>query len=246
MIRCLIADDEQPAREELRRTLAGIPDLEVAGESRNGIEALEAIDTLKPDLLLLDIEMPGMTGIEVLANHPAPPLTVFVTAYNDYAIKAFEARALDYILKPFRQERVREAVERARAALAANKALEREQIRSLVREARPAAFRLAARAGKRIVLLPLADILHITVEDKLAFVHTASARHMSDRTIAELEAMLEDQTFFRISRQELVNLEHVSELIPWFNGAWKVRLKDGRELDVTRDRARELKALLGI
>lgn len=250
-IRTLLVDDEDLARAALRRELerAAFPDIEISGESRNGIEAIEMIGELRPDLVLLDIEMPGFDGFEVVQQLPNPPAIVFVTAYDEYAVRAFEANAIDYLLKPVQPERLERALARVRkrvpgALLETNTEL--KDIREVARERSGPLRRIAARRGKRIVIVPLREVIRVEIEDKLVFAITAIDRLLVEKTISELETMLEPAGFLRISRAELVNLEMVKELVPWFSGTWRVKLTNGEERDVSRERARQLKEAMGI
>lgn len=247
MIRAVVVDDEELARRSLIAVLRGEPDIEIVAEAANGLEALERIGEHEPAVVFLDIEMPGLNGFEVLENLKAAPLIVFVTAYDEYAVRAFEASAIDYLLKPIQPQRVHQAVERVRASIERGTAPGAEALRKLLADLRPAAPRkIAARKGKRIVLLSLKEITRAAIEDKLVFLHTANERFLTDKSIAELETQLETGGFFRISRGELVNLEYVREIVPWFSGTFKVRLSTGVELDVSRERGRLLKEILNI
>ncbi|MDQ6704990.1 MAG: LytTR family DNA-binding domain-containing protein [Acidobacteriota bacterium] len=248
MIRALIVDDEDLARVNLRRVLDGEENVEVIGEAANGIDALEKIGDLNPDVVFLDIEMPGLNGMEVARNMTGEPgsgpLIVFATAYDEFAVKAFEANALDYLLKPIQPQRVREALGRVTAALRSGRSEYTESLTQVLSGV--TLNKLAVRRGKRIVLLALKEIFQISIEDKLVFVHTEKERFLIERTIGDLEEMLGDSGFLRISRGEVVNLEHVRELIPWFSGTWRVKLSNSTELDVSRDRARRLKEIMGV
>jgi DNA-binding LytR/AlgR family response regulator len=247
MIRALVVDDEELARRSLIAALAYEQDLQVVAEASNGLEALERIPEHQPDIVFLDIEMPGLNGFEMLDNLKAAPLIVFVTAYDEYAVRAFEANAIDYLLKPLQPQRVRQAVERVRVALAKGAESNSEALRKLIAELRPGAPRkIAARKGKRIVLLSLKEVIRAAIEDKLVFLHTATDRFLTDKSIGELETLLDAGGFFRISRGELVNLEYVREIVPWFSGTYKIRLSTGEELDVSRDRGRRLKEVMNI
>jgi len=247
VIRALVVDDEELARRSLMAALGIEQDLQVVAEASNGLEALERISEHEPDVVFLDIEMPGLNGFEVLANLKAAPLIVFVTAYDEYAVRAFEANAIDYLLKPTQPQRVVQAVERVRTALAKGVGPNTEALRKLLAELRPAGpQKIAARKGKRIVLLPLKEVMRASIEDKLVFLHTANERYLTDKSVGELEIQLESSGFFRISRGELVNLEYVCEIVPWFSGTYKIRLTTGSELDVSRDRGRRLKEVMNI
>jgi two-component system LytT family response regulator len=245
-LRALIVDDEDLARSALRRLLAETGGVEIVGEASNGVEALEAIAELRPDVALLDIEMPGFDGFEVMQQLENPPAIIFVTAYDDYAVRAFEANAIDYLLKPVRLERLARALGRVRERLGTPDAARDREVREVARERGGPLQRIAARRGKRIVIVPVRDIIRIEIEEKLVFAVTANDRLLIEKTITELEAMLEPAGFLRISRGELVNLETVKELLPWFSGTWRVKLANGEERDVSRDRAKQLREAMGI
>ena len=248
-IRTLLVDDEDLARLALRRALASSPDIEIVGEASNGVEAIEMIGDLRPDLVLLDIEMPGFNGFEVVQQVSNPPAIVFVTAYDEYAVRAFEANAIDYLLKPLQPERLDRALARVRnriptGTIPTNSEL--TDMRMVARERSGPLLRIAGRRGKRIVIIPLREIIRVEIEDKLVFAVTAADRLLLEKTISELETMLEPAGFLRISRGELVNLETVKELVPWFSGTWRVKLMNGEERDVSRERAKQLKEAMGI
>jgi two-component system, LytTR family, response regulator len=244
-IRALLVDDEDLARIALRRALEPERDIEIVGEAANGVEAIEMIAELRPDLVLLDIEMPGFDGFEVVQQLTDPPVIVFVTAYDEYAVRAFEANAIDYLLKPVQPERLARALARVRQRIP-----RREEhggrVKEIARERGGPVRRIAARRGKRIVIVPLREVIRVEIEDKLVFAITANDRLLVEKTISELEAVLEPAGFLRISRGELVNLEMVKELVPWFSGTWRVKLANGEERDVSRERARQLKEAMGV
>lgn len=249
MIRALVVDDEELARQHLVRLLRDQQDVEVAGEAANGYEALERIEEKKPDLVFLDIEMPGFDGFEVLENLADPPLIVFATAYDRYAIRAFEANALDYLLKPIQADRVTKCLDRVRKAMSGGgqpAPMYANLLSDLAAQRGAARTRLAVRRGKRIIVLPVSEVLYIGLEDKLTFVYTDKERFFSDKNLGQLEEALAGSGFFRISRSDIVNVDAVRELLPWFSGTYKVKLTNNTELDVSRERARELKALLGM
>lgn len=253
MIRTLLVDDEELARATMRRALLAAPEFEgfeIVGEAANGVEALEAIEEFRPDLVFLDIEMPGFGGFEVIQQLSNVPAIVFVTAYDEYAVRAFEANALDYLLKPVQPERLRRALGRIRQRFVSSSAQRsREQdacIAEIVAHRSGPPKRLAARRGKRIVIIPLREIIRIEIEDKLVFACTAKERLLIEKSIGELDAMLQPAGFLRISRGELVNLEMVRELAPYFSGTWRVKLANGEERDVSRERARQLKEAMGV
>jgi two-component system, LytTR family, response regulator len=247
VIRAMVVDDEELARRSLIATLASEPELQVVAEAANGVEALERIAEHSPDVIFLDIEMPGLNGFEMLDNLTAAPLVIFVTAYDEYAVRAFDAHAVDYVLKPIQPARVHQAVDRVRTTLQNGARANDDTLRRLLAQLRPATpNKIAARKGKRIVLLSVKEVIHAAIDDKLVFLHTASERYLTDKSIGELEESLESSGFFRISRGELVNLEFVREIVPWFSGTYKIRLSTGAELDVSRDRGRRLKEVMNI
>jgi two-component system LytT family response regulator len=246
MIRMLLVDDEELARSTMRRALAAIPDIEIAGEAGNGVEAIETIAELRPDAVLLDIEMPGFNGFEVVQQLANPPIIVFVTAYDEYAVRAFDANAIDYLLKPVQPERLETTLARVRERLAARVPEQNKGVAEIARQRSGPIRRLAARRGKRIAIVPLREVNRIEIEDKLVFACTPTERLLIEKTIGELETLLEPSGFLRISRGELVNLDKVSELMPWFSGTWRVRLSNGEERDVSRERAKQLKEAMGV
>ena len=245
MIRALIVDDEQPARQLLVRLLREHPDVRVVGEAANGLEALQLVADTKPDVMFLDIEMPGLDGFEVLTQLMTPMLIVFTTAFNEYAVRAFDANAVDYLMKPIQATRLADALERMRERRTRPDDDVRVSLQNALKALNIAVpAKVAARRGQRIILLAPREIVYAGVEDQLVFLHTASERFSTDRTIAELEELLGPAGFVRVSRSAIVNLHYARELLPWASGTWKVRLTNGVELDVSRERARSLKARL--
>ena len=246
MIDCLIVDDEAPARRHLVRLLHEHPDVRVSGEAMNGLEALQRIGDHPPAVVFLDVEMPGLNGFEVLQQLAAPPVVVFVTAYDQYAVKAFGANAIDYILKPVTAARLDQAMTKVRTSLTRPHDAYVAALRATLAhvQSRPVA-KLAGQRGKRVVLVAPEEVLYAVAEDKLVFLCTSRERLLINRTIAELEELLCPRGFIRTSRSVLLNLEHARELVPWSSGTWKVKLSNGTEVGVSRERARELKSLIG-
>ncbi len=246
-MRVLIVDDEQPARMALRRSLAAFPNVEIAGEAANGTDAIEAMEALRPDAIFLDIEMPGLNGFDIVAELDSPPPIVFVTAYDQYAVRAFETNAVDYLLKPVEPAALARSVKRLEEQLI-RPGLTGEllqQLRATLQPKIPA--KLAARRGKKVVLLSRRDVLYVQAEERLVFLCTASGRYLTNRTVAELESLLPEGEYFRLNRGTIVQLEAVTEMYPWMtSGAWRVKLTDGTELDVSRDRAPLLREAVGL
>jgi len=246
-MRTLIVDDEAPARERLKRYLATLGGVKVIGEAIDGLQAVEMIEAKSPDLVLLDIQMPGLDGfgvVEALAN---PPLIVFVTAYDQYAIRAFEVHALDYLLKPFSRRRLAQAIDRAQHSVAEGQdasAKLRPLLESLAAEGRYLT-RLAVRDQKSIRVLDADRIDWIGIEDEQVLVHAGEQTYPVRRTLAELEARLDPKHFFRAHRSVIVNLDRIQEIIPWFKGSHILRLTTGAEVDLSRAQARALRRILG-
>jgi DNA-binding LytR/AlgR family response regulator len=244
-IRVMIVDDEELARARIRGLLDAFDGLECVGEAENGPQAVERIRELKPDLVFLDIQMPGMDGFEVLAALEDVPLVIFATAYDEYALKAFEVNSIDYLLKPIEKERLAQAIERARGLLAGGRELGREieRIAGLVRTR--GVDRLPVQKGKKIVLVEHADVVWIEASEGLVFVHTKDQRFLINSTMAELESRLDPGSFFRTHRSSIVNLSHIVEIVPWFSGKYRIIVDDAEhsELVLSRARAKALRAV---
>lgn len=246
-LRTLIVDDEIPARERLKRLLADLEGVELIGEAEDGAQAVEAIEREKPDLVLLDIQMPGLDGFGVIEALEDPPAVIFVTAYDEYAIRAFEVNALDYLLKPFSRGRLEKAIHRARQSLAEERdpaAQLGPLLESLAAQGRYL-IRLAVRDRDRIRVLDVDEVDWIGVQDERIVVYVGDQVYLIRRTLSELEARLDPAHFFRAHRSAIVNLDRVKEIIPWFKGSHKLRLTTGAEVDLSRAQARVLRRILG-
>jgi two-component system LytT family response regulator len=245
-IRVLIVDDEAPARERLRRFLEAVQEVEIIGEAQNGIQAVEMIKADRPDLVLLDIQMPGLDGFGVLEALSQPPPIIFVTAYDEYAIQAFEVNALDYLLKPFSKERLEESLQRVRRKVQVDRPFE-EKLSSLLMtlaEQEQYLTKLAVWKRSNVRLLDVDEIDWIGIEGNQVFVHVGEEFYPYHRPLTYLEKELDPRHFFRAHRSAIVNLDRVTEIIPWFKGSHKLRLSTGAEVALSRARARELKTLL--
>ena len=239
-IRALIVDDEPLARQRVRMLLDEEPDVEVVGESGDGFEAADQIQATRPDLVFLDVQMPGMDGFEVLRRVPqaALPVVIFTTAYDQHALRAFEVRALDYLLKPFKPTRFKEAVQRVRE-LIANKqtgVAARELLAFLGQSPAPAGqlTRLAVKTPGKVTFVALDKIHAIEAAGKYAVVHVGKENHALRETMSSLESHLPPQRFLRISRSVIVNIDQIQELQPMFKGENLVVLKNGKSYPTTR------------
>ena len=257
MIRAYLLDDEPLAVDRLRRLLGATGRVEIAGSSTDPDEALAFLRAHDVDLLFLDIQMPGLTGFELLERLERDVAVIFTTAYDRYAIDAFTVNSIDYLLKPIEPERLDRALDKAErmtAPRAAGATTAPRDIRALAREVAAALSpsrkleRIASRVGERTTILDVARVTHFLSKDKLTFAVVDGREHVVDFTLSELEARLDPRRFARIHRATIVNIPLVQELFPAVDGGVLVRLKDGRktELTVARDRVRDLKDRLGI
>ncbi|MBN2186656.1 MAG: response regulator transcription factor [Dehalococcoidia bacterium] len=245
-LRTLIVDDEAPARERLSRQLAGNSLVELIGEAEDGVKAVELIEELNPDLVLLDIQMPGLDGFGVIKMLQKPPLIIFVTAYDEYAIQAFEVNALDYLLKPFTKSRLERAIRRAYQELSkrADFSAKLDAMFKTLREPLHYLDRIAVRKGGKIFVIDAANIDWIGSESGLIFIHTGEERYITNYTLEELENRLNPKVFFRAHRSAIVNLTKIKEIVPWFAGSYRIKLTTGAEVDLSRGQARELRKLI--
>lgn len=249
-IRALIVDDEPLAREWVRSAVAEDPELEVLGECGDGFEAAEAIRRLKPDLVFLDVQMPGLDGFGVLeALSPEEiPAVVFVTAFDQYAVRAFEAQAVDYLMKPFSKDRVEEAVRRVRE-LVKGRSLEdfRESVAKIVekiRRDRSFPEWVLLKAEGKNVFVKVKDIDWIESSRNNVRIHVGATIYLLHETTSAIASRLDPKKFLRIHRSAIVNIERIKELHPWFNGDYAVVLRDGTQLTLSssyRDRLKEFR-----
>jgi two-component system LytT family response regulator len=251
IIRVLLVDDEPLAREMLREMLQSDPHVQIVGESCNGSEALEAIRAKAPDLIFLDVQMPEVGGFDMLASleREELPYVIFVTAYDQYAVRAFEVQALDYLLKPFDQERFDVSWRRAKAQLMRDRNGGMDQrILALLEELKAGnkyLERLVIKAAGRIYFLETSDIDWIEAEGNYVSVHSSKKSHLLRETISSLEAQLDPKKFVRIHRSSIVRLDFIQELQPWFHGEYRVILQDGTQLTLSRNHRDKLQEALG-
>jgi two-component system LytT family response regulator len=250
-VRAVIADDEPLARERLRTLLAGEEWIEVVGEAGDGLAAIDAILRLRPDLVFLDVQMPGATGFDVIEaiGDAKMPFVVFVTAYDKYALKAFDVHAIDYLLKPFDKERFQSGLAKARAHIERRSTGEIERrLLELVQDLRPASNRMerfVIKSGGRVFFVRAEEIDWIEAAGNYVKLHAGPDAHLFRETMNALEARLNPDLFFRIHRSHIINMERVKELQPWFNGEFVVFLKDGTRLTLSRGYREKLQEKLG-
>jgi two-component system LytT family response regulator len=253
--RAFLVDDEPLALRRLERMLREDGRVEILGTATDPERAALEIELLAPDVLFLDIQMPGLTGFDLLGRLDQQPLVIFTTAYDQYALRAFEHHSVDYLLKPVEQEQLDRALSKLER-MAGGEA-PRPEIRELLRQITSAMQpqqnssgpdRIPSRSGERVHFLELARVTHFFAEDKLTYASTGEKNWVVDRTIAELEEKLNPARFVRVHRSTIVNLDYVDELYNWFGGRMMLRLKDPKktEITVSRERLKEPKERLGL
>jgi two-component system, LytTR family, response regulator len=253
-LRTVVVDDEQLAREELCFLLEQIPGIEVVAQAGDGPEALNVIEEHSPDLVMLDVQMPGLSGFEVarrLLNRSESHL-VFVTAYDRHAIEAFDVNAVDYLLKPVEAERLATAVDRVRKRVLADRSgtpgpANLDRVLQLLGERQNRREQLALKVGDRFLLIQAEDVVHASVDDDVITVATNSLSGTSNyRTLDELQARLDPEVFWRVHRSHLVNINKIREIVPWFSRNYILKMKDGKgsEIPVSRSQTRRLREYL--
>lgn len=250
--RALIVDDEAPARTRIRQLLKNESDFEIVADCSNGRQAVDVIGREKPDLIFLDVQMPGLTGVEVCealaAANFALPLVIFVTAYDEYALKAFEVHALDYLLKPFDRERFQKAICRARDQLLRSREGETDaRLSALLADLRAGAKRtdrLVFKENGKVIFLRAENVDWVEADGNYVRIHAGTESHYVRETLAGMEAQLPPSGFMRISRSLLVNLDRIKELQPLFYGDYVVVLSDGSRLNMSRNYRDRLEAIL--
>jgi two-component system LytT family response regulator len=243
-LRVLIVDDEALARQVLREYLEGTPGVDVLGECANGFDAVKAIAERSPDLVFLDVQMPKLDGFEVLELAGRTTPVVFVTAYDEFAVRAFEVHAVDYLLKPVSPERVTEALDRARARL--GKAHEPVPVAALRADARAATplERILVRDGTRVHVIDLDDLDFVQAQDDYVCFHAAGKEYLKEQPLAEVEGLLDAARFVRIHRSFILNIERIARVEPLTRDSRIVILKDGRRLPISRTGYQRLTALM--
>lgn len=238
-LKVLIVDDEPLARDTLRLLLEGQEDVQIVGECSDGLEAVESIRAVGPDVVFLDVQMPGCNGFEVVerVGPENMPITVFATAYDSYALKAFDASALDYLLKPFDDERFERALQRAREAVGQRAEDElRDKLEALIRRDRDTTFltRIMVKSRDSVTFVNVDEIQWIESAGDYVTLKTLDKSHLIRETMTGLEDKLDSSRFVRIHRSTIVNLDYVKELKPYFHGDYIVYMKSGKELKLSR------------
>jgi len=248
-IRTLIVDDMPLSRQRTRRYLAGEPDVEIVGECGDGETALQALDTLTPDLMLLDVQMPGMNGLELLEKIPAErrPAVVFITAFDEFAVPAFAAHAVDFLLKPFDRERVAKVMGRVREHLNAKAdiAPAAQASGSLSEHKGPYLNRIAVKSVGRTVFVAIETVDWLETAGNYVCLHAGKETHLVRETMNQIEFQLDPGQFVRIHRSTMVRIETIREIQPLFNGDRAVILRDGTKLTMSRSYRDKAKAALG-
>jgi two-component system, LytTR family, response regulator LytT len=255
-LRAVVVDDEQLAREEVCFLLGELPGIEVVGQASDGVEALQMIEAENPDLVMLDVQMPGLTGFEVarrLFDAGIESQLVFITAYDQHAIQAFDVNAVDYLLKPVEAGRLLTAVERVRRRLAteggAGRAAggELDRLLQLLSQRQEHREQLAVKISDRFLLIQAEEVVHASVDNDVITVVTNSLSGTSNyRTLDELQARLDPAVFWRVHRSHLVNINKIKEIVPWFSRNYILKMKDakGSEIPVSRSQTKRLREYL--
>jgi two-component system LytT family response regulator len=244
VLRVVIVDDEELARQLLREYLWESGAVEVVGECANGFDAVKVIGETKPDLVFLDVQMPKLDGFEVLELIDPPPAVIFVTAYDQYAMRAFDAHAVDYLLKPFHLDRFQKALERARARLGEA----RTPASELMAAARPPGQvleRVVVKDGSKVHIIPVEKLDYVEAQDDYVALHSEKKSYLKQQTIASVEQQLDPKRFVRIHRSYVVNLERIARIEPYTKDSRVAVLRDGTQLPVSRSGHARLKELLG-
>jgi len=248
LIRVLIADDEAPAREELSYLISKIKDFEIVGVASSGSQAVFLIKELYPRVVFLDIQMPGLNGLEVskaLSSIEPRPITVFVTAHDKYAINAFDAEAVDYLLKPVSENRFLKTVKRIKE-LIRSQLTERIENALLEHGSEPHLKRIPVEKNGRIKLLDAKEIVYFFADQGYILAKTADASYITNFTLNELEDRIDQSVFFRCHKSYMANMDYIREIIPWNYSTYKLIMSNNDEIPVSRQKAKELNAILGL
>jgi len=246
-INTIIVDDEKPARDELAFLLKGFPEINVIGQGKNGVEAVALIKEHAPDLVFLDVQMPGLDGFGVLKKlverKVKVPHVVFATAFDHYAVQAFDVNAVDYVLKPFDKARIAKAIQRARKVMENQATTTEQRLEQLVNQlgaskqtAQP--VKVLVKSQQRLLLVDAENLVFASIEDGLISVVARDVEGSSNyRTLEELHAALDSETFWRPHRSHLVNIHHIKEVVPWFNSTYMLKMNDKKQTDIPVSRS---------
>ncbi len=240
-MKAIIIDDERLARQELKNLLSAYSEIQIVGEANNAEAAVEQIKQLKPDVIFLDIQMPGKNGFELLEEISGVPEVVFVTAYDEYAIRAFEVNALDYLLKPVQPNRLGEPIKKLLNKESSEKSENKEQTQALNDD-----DQVFVKDGDKCWFVKLSDIRLFESEGNYVRVHFDKNRPLILRSLNNLDERLNNKTFFRASRKHIVNLKWVESIENWFNGGLMVKLKGGEQVEISRRQAAKLKDMMSL
>lgn len=247
-LRTILIDDEQPARDVVKHYLKEVPEVEIIGEFQDGFTGLKAIQELKPDLVFLDVQMPKLTGLELLELLEEPPLIIFSTAYDQYAIKAFEMNAIDYLLKPFSKERFMQALQKA-LTLAGNSVKATLPVQNLVKtleESPEFLQRIAVKSRHKVSVVPVDEIVYLEAEGDYVMIHTKEARHLKEKTMKYFEVHLDPGQFIRIHRSFIVNASFIDRIEYYDKESYSVLLKNGAKLRASTSGYKLLKQILNM
>ncbi len=244
MVKVAIVDDEEPARKLLREYLSAYDDVEIVSECANGFEAVKAVTDLKPDLLLLDIQMPRLDGFEVLELIGHEVDVIFVTAYDKYALRAFEVHAVDYLLKPFSSDRLREALDHARKRLATKEKLPVEDLAASARPAGAKLERVLIRDGSNVHVIPVSKLDYVDAQDDYVCFRSEGKRYLKQQTLGDVETDLDPSQFVRIHRSYILNIDRLARLELYAKDSHAAILRDGTRLPVSRSGYARLNAVL--
>lgn len=265
-MRVLIADDERPARDELNYLLKQIEGIEVVGEATSGEEVLAQVRSLKPEVLFLDIQLPDASGVDIarqLVTQDMNPVVVFVTAFDQYAVEAFDINAVDYLLKPIHEERLAETISRLQKRLEGTSPVFTESIKSgsksiednpeeflkklemIYQALNPTPYKLKIEENGRIYLIPSSEILYATIEERLVRVVTEQKSYITNYTLCDLEGLL-GSSFLRVHKSYLANVEQIESIVPWFNNTYNLIMKNRYEIPVSRTNVKSFRQRMGL
>lgn len=248
-IRTLIIDDEAPARALLKHYLSAHTDIEIVGEAADGFEAFRIIKEIQPDLMLLDIRMPKLSGFELLELLENPPAVIFTTAFDEYAIKAFEANACDYLMKPFLRDRLDVALEKVRQRLSANTPVEETPENKLLENGslqEEKLQRVAVRSGQKIRIIPVKDVLYFESDGDYVQIHTPEGRYLKEKTMKFFESHLDERQFVRVHRSYIVNVEQIKGMELYEKDSWTLLLSNREYIKVSATGYKALKKVLNL